>query len=120
MFTAVGLSVFAAEMGDEPGFSYEPAGDLVEGSGEGRKDDTLYLAGLRFPLEHGPAYANSQVWGRGGGEGPGGRQCDEANYRYPWRDNFCETRRFRVDLCPAGTGHQGQDIRPATCEADKH
>ena len=34
-------------------------------------------------------------------------------YAYPWRDNFCERRGFPVGQCPAGIGHQGQDIRPA-------
>ncbi len=37
------------------------------------------------------------------------------NYAYPWRDNFCERRDFEVGTCPAGMGHQGQDLRPATC-----
>ena len=37
------------------------------------------------------------------------------NYEYPWRDNFCETRDFSVGRCPAGWGHQGQDIRPSFC-----
>jgi hypothetical protein len=39
-----------------------------------------------------------------------------ANYSYPWRDNFCETRYFYVGQCPGGLGHQGQDIRPANCK----
>jgi hypothetical protein len=38
------------------------------------------------------------------------------NYRYPWRDNFCEHRRFPVGQCPGGEGHQGQDIRPSFCK----
>jgi murein DD-endopeptidase MepM/ murein hydrolase activator NlpD len=38
-----------------------------------------------------------------------------ANYSYPWRDNFCEHRRFFVGQCPGGEGHQGQDIRPSSC-----
>ena len=29
---------------------------------------------MRFPMEEGPAFANSQVWGHGGGSGPGGGQ----------------------------------------------
>ena len=37
------------------------------------------------------------------------------NYSYPWQDNFCETRDFQAGQCPGGFGHQGQDIRPATC-----
>ena len=38
------------------------------------------------------------------------------NYSYPWRDNFCEHRRFFVGQCPGGEGHQGQDIRPSSCK----
>src|SRR5262249_4683767 len=38
------------------------------------------------------------------------------NYAYPWRDNFCEHRAFFVGECPAGLGHQGQDIRPSSCK----
>src|SRR5262249_60507554 len=30
--------------------------------------------------------------------------------------NVCETRNFYVGQCPGGLGHQGQDIRPATCK----
>jgi hypothetical protein len=40
---------------------------------------------------------------------------EAANYAYPWRDNFCESRDFFVGQCPSGLGHQGQDIRPAWC-----
>ena len=114
------LAAAWAQSEAEEAFTFEPPGQLVEGSGEGREDDTIYLPGMRFPLERAPAYLNSQVHGNGGFLGPGGRQCDAVNYQYPWRDNFCESRRFRMPLCPAGTGHQGQDIRPATCEADRH
>lgn len=39
----------------------------------------------------------------------------DENYAYPWRDNFCERRDFEVGACPAGMGHQGQDLRPSTC-----
>jgi murein DD-endopeptidase MepM/ murein hydrolase activator NlpD len=76
---------------------------------------------MRFPIEEGPAFANSQVWGNGGSQGPAGTgQCDEVNRSYPWHDNYCETRTWDMPLCPAGTGHQGQDIRAATCEKDVH
>ena len=97
-----------------------PPGYLVSGSGQGYRDGTVYLPGMRFPLEAGPAYANSQVWGVGGAEGPSGSQCDMRNYSYPWRDNYCETRDFPMQYCPSGRGHQGQDIRPATCEDGEH
>lgn len=101
-------------------FTYDPPGQLVPGSGQGRPDMTVYAPGMRFPMETGPAFANSQVWGRGGLNGGGGSQCDEENFSYPWHDNYCETRDWNMPLCPAGTGHQGQDIRAATCEKDVH
>ncbi len=101
-------------------FSYLPPGDLIPGSGTGRVDYNVYLPGMRFPVEMAPAYANSQVYGRGGSKGPGGHECDEENYSYPWRDNFCEERSWTTPLCPTGTGHQGQDIRPSTCEDSKY
>jgi MYXO-CTERM domain-containing protein len=101
-------------------FSYHPPGDLTPGSGTGLFDETVYAPGMRFPIENGPAYPNSQVWGHGGAYGPGGGQCEAANYSYPWRDNYCESRSWDMPLCPSGTGHQGQDIRPATCEDRAH
>ena len=101
-------------------FSYLPPGDLEPGSGMGLMDDTVFAPGMRFPIESAPAYANSQVWGHGGSQGPGGGQCDIENFSYPWRDNYCETRSWDMPLCPAGTGHQGQDIRGATCDNDTH
>lgn len=100
-------------------FTYYPPGDLVPGSGQGRVDYNVWFPQMRFPVEATPAYANSQVWGVGGLNGPGGSQCDEYNYSYPWRDNYCESRSWSMPLCPAGVGHQGQDIRGATCEDKK-
>jgi len=100
---------------------HEPGGALHPGSGTGATDATLWAAGMRFPIEAAPAYANSQVYGYGGFAAPGpGGQCDGRNYAYPWRDNFCETRSWTNGQCPAGKGHQGQDIRPATCEKKVH
>jgi MYXO-CTERM domain-containing protein len=101
-------------------FTYDPPGVLVAGSGQGRADETVYAPGMRFPMEAGPAYPNSQVWGHGGSQGPGGGQCHANNYSYPWQDNYCETRSWNMPLCPSGTGHQGQDIRPATCDNNVH
>ena len=101
-------------------FNYEPPGALVPNSGQGRVDANVYLAGMRFPLAQPPAYANSQVYGVGGLHGPPGSQCDERNYAYPWRDNYCETRTWDMPLCPSGKGHQGQDIRPADCTDSTH
>ena len=101
-------------------FTYNPPGQLVSGSGTGRADDTVYVPEMRFPIEVAPAYPNSQVHGRGGQQGPGGGQCDTENYSYPWWDNYCESRQWSMPLCPSGTGHQGQDIRPSTCDKSVH
>jgi MYXO-CTERM domain-containing protein len=101
-------------------FTYSPAGQLVAGSGDGRADDRVYVPNMRFPIEQAPAYANSQVWGNGGMNGGGGSQCDEANYSYPWWDNYCESRSWDMPLCPSSTGHQGQDIRPGSCVDNTH
>jgi murein DD-endopeptidase MepM/ murein hydrolase activator NlpD len=109
----------AAAAAPEP-FEYDPPGALVPGSGDGRYDETVYVPGMRFPIEEGPAFANSQVWGNGGSQGPGGSQCDAVNFSYPWHDNYCETRSWDMPMCPAGIGHQGQDIRAATCDGGVH
>ncbi|MCK9914008.1 peptidoglycan DD-metalloendopeptidase family protein [Microbacteriaceae bacterium K1510] len=124
-------------------FTYFSPGSLIPGSGRrpelpGRSDYTVY-ARLRFPMKEAPAFANSQSFNNWGdcdftGRSPRrlGRKgmsysCkvnglplvfDESagrNYSYPWRDNFCEHRNFDVGQCPAGQGHQGQDIRPSNC-----
>jgi murein DD-endopeptidase MepM/ murein hydrolase activator NlpD len=114
------LSLGISTLASPPGFTFRPAGELVAKSGTGATDTRIYLENMRFPLESDPAFANSQVWGKGGSHGGGGGQCDAANYSYPWRDNFCETRDWAMPLCPAGKGHQGQDIRPSTCKKDLH
>ncbi len=101
-------------------FTYQPPGDLVSGSGTGVSDFEVYVPGMRYPIEESPSFANSQVWGHGGMNGPGGGQCDSNNYSYPWWDNFCESRSWEMPFCPSGTGHQGQDIRPATCTDKAH
>jgi murein DD-endopeptidase MepM/ murein hydrolase activator NlpD len=98
--------------------SYRPAGDLEAGSGQGYTDDRVFLPRMRFPLDQAPAYANSQVH-RPGGQA-GGDQCSAVNYAYPWRDDFCEARSWSVPLCPSGKGHQGQDIRPSTCQKNTY
>lgn len=95
--------------------SYCAIGHLVPGSGAGEQDAIDWAPGIRFPLDQAPAFANSQVWGVGGMSGPPGGQGDARNYSYPWHDNFCESRAYRTIVCPAGHGHQGQDIRPAKC-----
>jgi murein DD-endopeptidase MepM/ murein hydrolase activator NlpD len=86
-------------------------------SGTGVVDGHIWIPGMRFPLQAAKAFANSQVYGHGGMSGPGGGQCDAANYSYPWHDNFCEVRGYTTVLCPTGKGHQGQDIRPNACKA---
>jgi hypothetical protein len=122
-------------------FTYLPPGELIANSGYrrggGKPDRTVY-AQIRFPIEQAPAYANSQSfmnWGDCYLKGRLPRPHDKGdayrcrlndkklvfdesaggNYSYPWQDNFCETRDFQAGQCPGGFGHQGQDIRPATC-----
>ena len=122
-------------------FNYYSPGDLIPDTGwnkmPGRADYHVY-ARMRFPIAEAPAYVKSQSfmpWGdcyRSGRRGALGKkgasyECrrngiplvfDEsaaANFTYPWRDNFCEVRHFLVAQCPAGYGHQGEDIRPANC-----
>jgi murein DD-endopeptidase MepM/ murein hydrolase activator NlpD len=81
----------------------------------------IFLPGIRFPIERAPAFANSQVYRPGGMHGGAGGQCAKINYSYDWRDTFCEKRSRSTPLCPSGTGHQGVDIRPATCpEPDRY
>jgi len=106
--------------GAAPDPFYLPPGDLRPGSGEGVAEFTVFAPGMRYPIEVGPSFPNSQVYGNGGLNGPGGGQCDAVNYDYPWRDNYCETRTWKMPLCPSGLGHQGQDVRPATCENKKY
>lgn len=96
---------------------FMPPGDLLPGSGKGIENSAVLYPGIRFPIEQGPAYANSHFYGVGGLRGRDGDSCDDANYSYPWRDNFCEYRKSDLPLCPSG-GHQGQDLRPATCRAN--
>lgn len=120
LVAAIALLPVSALAGGGDEFSFHDPGDLHPGSGSGAADSTVYAPGMRYPMEAGPSFPNSQVWGHGGGSGPGGGQCDTENYSYPWRDNYCETRSWSMPLCPSGTGHQGQDIRPATCDAGEH
>lgn len=104
---------------DQPTFN--PPGELQKDSGAGRADPTIYYPTMRFPLAAGPAFLNSQVYRPGGNKSPvSGGQCDPGNYSYPWVDNFCEKRGWDMPMCPGGTGHQGQDIRPASCVKNLH
>lgn len=123
-----------------PDFTFVAPGNLLPGTGmnghTGRADPTVY-ARIRFPIAAAPAFVNSQAfmnWGNcdlTGRVSLGGRGKDAAyrcrvnnvprvndeakNYAYPWRDNFCEHRYFPVGQCPAGFGHQGEDVRPGSC-----
>ncbi len=101
----------------EPAFSYHPPGALVAGSGDGAVDETVYAPDMVFPIDEADAFPQSMVWGFGGGIG-GGDECDPRNYRYPWRDNFCEKRssNFNTPFCPSPRVHLGQDIRVGTPE----
>jgi murein DD-endopeptidase MepM/ murein hydrolase activator NlpD len=136
------VQTIARPEAESPDFTYHAPGRLIANTGMrghgGAPDATVY-ARIRFPLAEGPAYANSQSfmhWGdcdqMGGIPRPVTKgttyRCkvngkllvfDESaaeNRAYPWRDNFCEHRWFFVGQCPSGSGHQGQDIRPATCK----
>ncbi|MBI1682927.1 M23 family metallopeptidase [Caulobacter hibisci] len=101
-------------------FGHQPPGVLPAGQGAGYLDRTVWAPAMCWPLQE-AGYPNSQVYGHGGGMGPGGGQCDGVNYALPWRDNFCEARSRANPLCGgSGTGHQGQDIRPATCKKNQH
>jgi murein DD-endopeptidase MepM/ murein hydrolase activator NlpD len=99
---------------------FRPAGDMPSSQGAGVLQTAVLYPDMRFPIQHGPAYANSQVYSSGGQFGPPGGQCAAGNYSYPWRDNFCEKRGHANPLCSTGRGHQGQDIRPPTCVANMH
>lgn len=120
------------------GFTFLPATDLIPGSWTSNGSTPDYTAydslanwapSMCFPTDE-AAYANSQVFNSGGSNYPtrgatnNGPACADANYSYPWRDNFCEYRGVsdstRNVLCHSGYGHQGQDIRPATCAASVH
>lgn len=102
-------------------FDHAPAGELLPKSGSGYLDRTVWSPDMCFPLEE-DGFANSQVYSPGGGMGPKDKpsQCDPLNYSLPWRDNFCESRGYASPLCVSGKGHQGQDIRPATCKKGVH
>jgi hypothetical protein len=121
-------------------FACMPAGKLLNGTTTwtGTTDQTIWFPNMRFPLKHGPAYLNSQVYRYKGGydpnwlgpngaklgaqNDPGGvEQCDTRNYSFPWQDNFCEQRVGSTQAnpsCPGGTGHQGVDIRGPVCKTN--
>ena len=108
------------EFGNE--FSFMPVGALLPESGPGFVDETVYRPDILFPTED-AVFLNSQVYRYGGMHGDingmNGGQCNAENYAYPWQDTFCEKRSRNQELCPGG-GHEGLDIRPATCAANAH
>jgi hypothetical protein len=123
-----------------PDFTFYAPGDLLPGTGmkgrDGSTDATVYSK-ITYPMAQAPDYINSQSfmnWGdcnftgrvgvHGDGKTPAYRcrvnsiplvDDESKNYAYPWRDNFCEHRDFYVGQCPAGLGHQGEDMRPGSC-----
>ena len=108
-------------------FSYLAPGVLFpKNSGKGVRERRVHFPNLKFPIEIDPkidskaglrAYLQSIVYGYGGSHGPRGKgQRDSRNFKYPFRDNFCESRGYRTSYCPTGKGHQGVDIRPPTAD----
>jgi hypothetical protein len=97
-------------------FGYYAPGQILSGSGSrkrtGRTDSTVYSQ-IRFPLADAPAFAGSELLRRDRDET---KRDPDAHRSYSWRDNFCERRSFPVAQCPAGTGHQGQDVRALRCK----
>ncbi|MFS0736863.1 M23 family metallopeptidase [Sphingomonas sp. 1P06PA] len=116
---ALAATLMAATALPAQTFEFNPAGKLQNARARGVTDGTVYAPGIVFPVDHTPSYANSQVWMIGGSNGPPGSWKDRRNFTYPWSDNFCETRSRRTPACPAGVGHQGQDIRVGLGEKDK-
>jgi len=110
-----------ADPDPEPVFSYHAPGALLNGTGDGAADRTVYAPDMVFPIRDAPTFLQSMVFRPGGGVF-GGDQCDPTNYEYPWRDNFCETRtsNYNTAYCPTPRVHLGQDIRvgdAAGCQA---
>jgi hypothetical protein len=123
-------------------FAYYAVGDIIPGSGvrqRGGNSNYTVFSAIRFPLAETPAQTYSQMFMDDGdctpvvGDSDRRRRngapfrCPERDsastaefpsggaYNYPWRDNFCELRSFNVGQCPAGFGHQGEDIAPVDC-----
>ena len=99
-------------------FAYYGPGQLVSDTGfrghSGRRDYTVYSQ-IRFPLADAPASASSELYQRYI-RAQSAQTIDGPAPALTWRDNFCERRGFPVGQCPAGIGHQGQDMRPGPCK----
>lgn len=118
---ACAVALFSTTTASAQTFSYTPPGKLYPtNAGTGLAETRALADTMRFPIEAAPAYANSQVWGHGGYLLGKGAECDKENFSYPWHDNYCEKRDWDMPLCPGGTGHQGQDIRAASCKDKTH
>ena len=115
---------------EQAGFAYHPPGKMhANDLRQGRVGDRyVYLPNIVFPLKLGQGqfpHMNSQIFGYGGGgwggKGKaGGSESDRRNFDpMGQQDNFCEVRTWAMPMCPSGTGHQGQDIRPPTWQ-DNH
>ena len=108
-----------------PGFGYYPPGDTYPDNNKlGRKSDRfVYLPDIIYPIKLDAGrfpHMNSQIYGHGGYKGPGGSESHRDNYNpFKQRDDYCEERGWSMPLCPSGTGHQGQDIRPPSPEDTK-
>jgi murein DD-endopeptidase MepM/ murein hydrolase activator NlpD len=106
---------FAAHAQD---LHYFPPGDILPVTITGITARTVIFPEWTFPMKVGAAtgqhaYIGSQLgqyhkltWDN-----------DPRLYAYPHRDNQCEPRKWTVDACPSGEGHQGNDIR-ANSNAD--
>ena len=99
-------------------FTFHPVGKLIPGTGMraplGNVDGTVF-ARIRFPAVETPAFVSTQVYRRRDKSTVAPSETDPEVDIYRWRDNFCERRDFQVGQCPSGRGHQGQDIRGASC-----
>jgi murein DD-endopeptidase MepM/ murein hydrolase activator NlpD len=116
MDIAAGISARPAER--SPDFTYRPSGDIIAKSGlrkQGGHADLVVYSQIRFPLQKPIAFVHSQEFRSRRSSDQPPDELAGGNTRYPWRDNFCETRSFNVGQCPNGFGHQGEDIRPAPC-----
>lgn len=107
----------------QPSFYFFRPGNLESSSGIGSTEAAALVPDMAFPIKSAPAFPQSQVYRWGGGV-KGGDQCDERNFRAPWRDNYCENRSTTntTPWCSRTGVHLGQDIRvgtPEGCRAER-
>jgi len=108
-------------------FCFHPPGKLdPRDSATGNTDRTVLLPDIAFPLRVGSAsgleaHLNSQIFGYGGMDGPGGSLSDSRNFQGCWEDTYCEGKRgWQMPLCPSRIGHQGDDIRANGPDENKY